>query len=80
MPLQKTNLDSPTMRCTENTQKFTEHPRRSMTSTKLHSNSIEIAPLQGNHSTNSPLTFSKTHEGLLLKRESYLRKKFIYTS
>ena len=41
MPLQKTNLDSPTMRALKIHSKFTEHPRQSVTPTKLHSNSIE---------------------------------------
>ena len=73
MPLQKTNLDSPTMRALKIHSKFTEHSRQSVTPTKLHSNSIEITLRHGNHSANSPLTFSKkTDEGLLLKRESYL--------
>ena len=51
-----------------------------MTPTEFYSNSVEITLRHGNHSANSPLTFSKkTDEGLLLKRESYLWKNiYIY--
>ena len=42
MPLQKTNLDSPTVRYLKIHSKFTEHPRLSVTPPELLNNSIEI--------------------------------------
>ena len=63
--------------------KSTEHPRRSVTPTKLHSISIEITLRHGSYSGNLLLT-SRTpshknfHGGLPLKRESYLWKKNIH--
>ena len=77
MPLQKTNLGAPTKRCLKIRSKFTEHPRQSVTLTKLHNNSIEITLRLGSYLANSPLTsrklsHKKFHGGLLLKKESYL--------